>query len=206
MLSKCVRFFRISDFSLFLVFPLSGVRCCLQLFHRLICYSSPPYYVSCLLLPVSLLSCLLHISLYTVRRPISVLAALVSSNPFFLEYYPKMMHNKIHSLLLKNCKEHCIGPYKQWKHQHNTCFRSIYRHIFVLEACHICTASLRIYPHGNVNNSKLMNPPPPKIWLAPSINYLNSVCIIADRVWRTGWGGCNMPIHPSLVEYSETIA
>ena len=28
--------------SLFLFFPLSGVRCCLQLFHRLICYSSPP--------------------------------------------------------------------------------------------------------------------------------------------------------------------
>ena len=52
--------------SLFLLFPLSGVRCCLQLFHRLICYSSPPSYVSCLLLPVSLLSCLLHISLYTV--------------------------------------------------------------------------------------------------------------------------------------------
>ena len=47
-------------------FPLSGVRCCLQLFHRLICYSSPPSSVSCLLLPVSLLSGLLHISLYTV--------------------------------------------------------------------------------------------------------------------------------------------
>ena len=42
------------------------MRCCLQLFHRLICYSSPPSSVSCLLLPVSLLSCLLHISLYTV--------------------------------------------------------------------------------------------------------------------------------------------
>ena len=40
--------------SLFLLFPLSGVRCCLQLFHRLICYSSPPSYVSCLLLPVNL--------------------------------------------------------------------------------------------------------------------------------------------------------
>ena len=52
--------------SLFLFFPLLGVRCCLQLFHRLICYSSPPPSVSCLLLPVSLLSCLLHISLYTV--------------------------------------------------------------------------------------------------------------------------------------------
>ena len=52
--------------SLFLFFPLSGVICCLQLFHCLICYSSPPSSVSCLLLPVSLLSCLLHISLYTV--------------------------------------------------------------------------------------------------------------------------------------------
>ena len=52
--------------SSFFFFPLSGVRCCLQLFHRLICYSSPPSSVSCLLLPVSLLSGLLHISLYTV--------------------------------------------------------------------------------------------------------------------------------------------
>ena len=51
--------------SLFLFFPLSGVRCCLQLFHCLICYSSPLSSVSCLLIPVSLLSCLLHISLYT---------------------------------------------------------------------------------------------------------------------------------------------
>ena len=49
--------------SLFHFFPLSEVRCCLQLFHRLICYSSPPFSVSCLLLPVSFLSCLLHISL-----------------------------------------------------------------------------------------------------------------------------------------------
>ena len=55
-----------SGISLFLFFPLSGVRCCLQLFHRLICYSSPLSSVSCLFLPVSLLSCLLHISLYTV--------------------------------------------------------------------------------------------------------------------------------------------
>ena len=60
------RYFRVNSISIFLFFPLSGVRCCLQLFHRLICYSSPPSSVSCLLLPVSLLSCLLHISLYTV--------------------------------------------------------------------------------------------------------------------------------------------
>ena len=53
--------------SLFLSFPLSGVRCCLQLFHRLICYSSPPSSVSCLLLPVTLLSRLPHISLNTVN-------------------------------------------------------------------------------------------------------------------------------------------
>ena len=53
------------------------MRCCLQLFHRLICYSSPPSSVSYLLFPASLLSCLLHISLYTA--PISVLASLVSS-------------------------------------------------------------------------------------------------------------------------------
>ena len=33
----------------------SGVRCCLQLFHRLICLSFPPSSVSCLLRPVSLL-------------------------------------------------------------------------------------------------------------------------------------------------------
>ena len=31
-----------SIYSIFLFFPLLGVRCCLQLFHRLICYSSPP--------------------------------------------------------------------------------------------------------------------------------------------------------------------
>ena len=55
-----------SNLSVFLLFPLSGVRCCLQLFHRLICYSAQPSSVSCLLLPVSLLSCLLHISLNTV--------------------------------------------------------------------------------------------------------------------------------------------
>ena len=48
------------------LFPLSGVRCCPQLFHCLICYSSPPSSVSCLLLPVSLLSCIPHISLSTV--------------------------------------------------------------------------------------------------------------------------------------------
>ena len=52
--------------SLFIFSPLSGVRCCRQLLDRLICYSSPPSSVSCLLLPVSLLSCLLHISLNTV--------------------------------------------------------------------------------------------------------------------------------------------
>ena len=35
-----------------------------------------------------------------------------------------------------------------------TCFRPMYR-LFVLEACHICTASLKISLHGNVNNSEL---------------------------------------------------
>ena len=54
------------------LFPFIRVRCCLQLFHRLICYSSPPSSVSCLLLPVSLLSCLLHISLYTVLPSLSL--------------------------------------------------------------------------------------------------------------------------------------
>ena len=51
-----------STLSFFPFSPLSGVRCCLQLFHRLTCYSSLPS-VSCLLLPVSLLSCLLHVTL-----------------------------------------------------------------------------------------------------------------------------------------------
>ena len=60
-----------------LFFPLSGVRCCLQLFHRLIWHSSPPSSVSCLLLPFFLLSCLPHIH----SPPISALSSLVSSCP-----------------------------------------------------------------------------------------------------------------------------
>ena len=74
------------DCSLFLFFPLSGVRCCLQLFHRLICYS-PPHLLFfstllCLLSSSSSLPALLsssHLSLHS--PPISVLASLVSSCP-----------------------------------------------------------------------------------------------------------------------------
>ena len=62
-----------------------------------------------------------------------------------------MMHSKINSLLLKNCKENCINNESITQ---KTCFRPMYR-LFVLEACHICTAILRISLHGNVNNSKL---------------------------------------------------
>ena len=56
------------SFSLFLFFPLSGVRCCPQLLHRLICLYFPPASVSCLLLPVFLLSCLPHISLLVLTQ------------------------------------------------------------------------------------------------------------------------------------------
>ena len=61
---KTIWLHQLNNISLFLFFPLSGVRCCLQLVHRLkYLIVFPPSPVSCLLLPVSLRSCLLHISL-----------------------------------------------------------------------------------------------------------------------------------------------
>ena len=67
--------------SLSLSFLLSGVRCCPQLLHRFIWQSFPSSSVSCLLLPVFLLSCLPHVSLNTVLPSHSAVAPLVSPCP-----------------------------------------------------------------------------------------------------------------------------
>ena len=67
------------------------VRCCLQLFHRLICYSSPPFSVSCLLLPLSLLSCRLHI-------PRLLLPCSSNSVALF---------GSLSSVILSTCPAHC---------------------------------------------------------------------------------------------------
>ena len=98
---RCIRslfvHLRLSILSLFLFFPISGVRCCLQLFHCLICYSSPPSSVSCLLLPVSFLSCLLHphLSLGLPR-----LLLLCSRN------YAALF-GSLSSAILSTCPAHC---------------------------------------------------------------------------------------------------
>ena len=47
-----------------------------------------------------------------------------------------------------------LPNYAQYMLQKNTRFMCINE--FILEACHICTASLNISLHGNVNNSKLI--------------------------------------------------
>ena len=91
------------DISLSLpLFPLSGVRCCLQLFHRLICYSYPPSSVSCLLIPVSLLSCLLHIftqsSHLSLGLPRLLLPCSRNSAALF---------GSLSSAILSTCPVHC---------------------------------------------------------------------------------------------------
>ena len=88
------------EVQIFLFFPLSGLRCCLQLFHCLICYSSPPSSVSCLLLPVSLLSCLLHISLNIVSLGLPRLLLPCSRN------YAAIF-GSLSSAILYVCPAHC---------------------------------------------------------------------------------------------------
>ena len=87
--------------SLSLVFPLSGVRCCLQFF-------SPPHLLFfstllCLILPVSLLSCLLHISLNTVLPS----QPWPPSSPPALVTYSAALFGSLSSAILSTCPAHC---------------------------------------------------------------------------------------------------